>query len=60
MFTMQRLSTHRKDEEMGMGLGLLLCKEFLEKNNGAIWVHNDGEEYTSIVFFIPSLKMAQE
>jgi len=40
-------------EEKGTGLGLLLCKEFIEKNRGRIWVESKVGKGTGFYFTVP-------
>jgi signal transduction histidine kinase/ligand-binding sensor domain-containing protein len=42
--------------ETGTGLGLILCKEFIEKNNGTIVVESEKGIGTSFSFTIPLIK----
>ncbi|MPM25048.1 Adaptive-response sensory-kinase SasA [bioreactor metagenome] len=39
--------------EKGSGLGLVLCKEFVEKNNGKIWLESKPGEGTTFYFSVP-------
>ncbi|SDB05228.1 PAS domain S-box-containing protein [Desulfonatronum thiosulfatophilum] len=40
--------------EKGTGLGLLLCKEFIEKHGGRIWVNSKAGKGTTIYFTLPA------
>jgi signal transduction histidine kinase len=40
--------------EMGTGLGLMLCKEFVNKHNGKIWIESISEKGTTVSFTIPA------
>ena len=57
LFTPQikTLSEARK-ENKGAGIGLLLVKGFLEKNNGEIWVESVEGEGSSFYFTLPITK----
>lgn len=46
-------STYGTEKEKGSGLGLILCKEFVEKHNGKIWIESDGCKGSSVIFTIP-------
>ena len=40
-------------EEKGTTLGLLLCKEFVEKHGGKIWVENSKGKGSEVKFTLP-------
>jgi signal transduction histidine kinase len=42
--------------EKGTGLGMILCKEFVEKLNGKIWIESEKGVGTSVFFTIPTKK----
>lgn len=39
--------------EKGSGLGLVLCKEFIQMHGGTIWVESDGKNGTTFKFTLP-------
>jgi len=39
--------------EKGTGLGLILCKEFVEKHDGKIWVESQEGEGSKFIFTLP-------
>ena len=46
-------STKGTNGESGTGLGLIICKEFIERNNGTIWIKSHPGEGSSFFFTIP-------
>lgn len=42
------------NDEDGSGLGLILCKEFVEKNNGALWVESIPGKGSEFYFTVPA------
>jgi len=49
----QKIQTVGTAKETGTGLGLILCKEFIEKNNGKIWVTSKLSEGSQFYFTLP-------
>lgn len=50
----QAYSTSGTNKETGTGLGLMLCKEFVGRHGGKIWVESQEQQGSTFYFSLPS------
>ena len=50
----QKTSRKGTAGEKGTGLGLILCKDFVQRNGGEIWIESQPEQGTSVYFTLPT------
>ena len=53
-------TTNGTDSEEGTGLGMVLCKDFVEKNKGIIWVESEKGKGSAFHFTLPKAGHSME
>ena len=54
LFNNEYFTTRGTNDESGTGIGLLLCRDFLEKNNGTIYVTSQHGQGSTFSFTLPT------
>ena len=53
VFSLDSITTLGTQKEKGTGLGLLICRELIEKNKGRIWFESQEDRGTTFFFTLP-------
>jgi len=59
IFSLNAKSTYGTENEKGLGLGLLLCKEFIVAQSGNIWFESEPGHGTSFYISIPLFRQSE-
>lgn len=54
LFDANFFTTKGTEQEKGTGLGLMLCKDFVEKHDGKIWVESEPGKGSNFYFSLPN------
>jgi len=57
IFTLRTRSTYGTNQEKGIGLGLMMCKEFIEYQNGKIWFESNYGIGTTFFVSLPLTRL---
>lgn len=57
LFSNEHISTYGTNKEKGTGLGLVLCKEFIEMNERKLFLKNTSEKGSTFCFTIQKAKI---